>query len=229
MSPCVGQPISWLRLERYGLGELPAAECAQIEQHLAACPSCEACLKRAQLERELPELPLPAAKRSRRRSWRLPAWSGWVGVASAAAMLLWVMQRPLVEPAPGPRLRAKGGEFALELVRMDPRGRLQEASHFTATDRWKVLLTCPPAWHGQAQVVVYQAGRAYFPLTSQAVDDCGNRRALGGAFRLDGTSPAAVCVALAAAPMQRELLARGASALPELSVCAQLEPSVVNP
>jgi hypothetical protein len=227
MSACVGQPISWLRLERYGLGELPAPECAEIELHLAACPSCGECLNRAKLDRELPELPLPlpAAKRTPRRSWRVPAWSGWVGVASAAAMLLWVMQRPVVDQPPGPRLRAKGGEFALEVVRLDPQGRLQEASHFTATDRFKVLLTCPPAWHGQAQVVVYQAGHAYFPLPGQTIDDCGNRRGLAGAFRLDGKSPVAVCVALAATTVQRERLAQGADALPALSVCARLEPS----
>jgi hypothetical protein len=91
----------------------------------------------------------------------------------------------------------KGEVFALELVRRDRAGRLPEPTHFEPDDRWKALVTCPPAWRGVAGVVVYQDGKAYEPLSVQRLEDCGNRRALDGAFRLDGKTPARVCARFA--------------------------------
>ena len=37
---CVGQPISWLALERYALAELDGAVAADVRAHLAACAPC---------------------------------------------------------------------------------------------------------------------------------------------------------------------------------------------
>ena len=41
---CIGEPVSWLRLERLHLGEISGPERARIEEHLAACRACAACL-----------------------------------------------------------------------------------------------------------------------------------------------------------------------------------------
>jgi hypothetical protein len=218
-----------MRLERYGLGELPATEHAAIREHLAACPACGACFARIELPRELPALPPIAAARpqARPRLGRVAAWSGFVGMVSAAAVALLLLTRP--QPSaelPGPRQRTKGGDFALELVRMDAAGRLLDPAHFAASDRFKVLLTCPPPWLGHADLVVYQEGRAFFPLSAQVIESCGNRRDLPGAFQLDGASPVNVCLALAPSAIDRSRLAQGARALPEMSVCARLEPAV---
>ena len=40
MTACIGEPISWLRLESFALGAPDPA----IAPHLAACPSCRHCL-----------------------------------------------------------------------------------------------------------------------------------------------------------------------------------------
>jgi hypothetical protein len=217
-----------MRLERYGLGELPAAEHAAIREHLAACPACGECFAGIELPRELPALPPMAAARPRTRPRlrRFAAWSGFLGVVSAAAVALLMLAR--TQPSgelPGPRQRTKGGDFAIELVRIDAEGRLLDSTHFAASDRFKVLLTCPPPWLGHADLVVYQDGRAFFPLSPQVVESCGNRRDLSGAFQLDGARPVSVCVAFAPAAIDRSRLAQGVRALPELSVCARLEPA----
>lgn len=57
---CIGEPVSWLRLEQLALGELRDGGAA--EQHLARCAACAAAL--AQLRgdtRELPRLVVPAS------------------------------------------------------------------------------------------------------------------------------------------------------------------------
>jgi hypothetical protein len=226
MSPCIGEPVSWMRLERYGLGELPAAELATIREHLAACPACGECFARIELGRELPALPPLAAGSPRARP--RAEWWGWLAVASAAAVALLLVARTQPDVAlPGSHLRApaKGGDFAIELVRIDAQNQLRDATHFTPSDRFKVLLTCPAPWLGHADLVVYQDGRAFFPLAPQLIESCGNRRALAGAFQLDGASPASVCVALARSVIDRNRLAQGAQALPELSLCTRLEPT----
>jgi hypothetical protein len=234
MTGCIAEPISWLRLERYQLNELPAAQHAQITQHLASCPSCQSCFERVKLGSEALALPLPAAKSAApraRRGWVWPMWAG-MGIAMAAALLMLWTGIEQNEATKGPRsrtLRTKGGEFALEIVRRDAQGRLQDASHFSPSDRFKVLLTCPPSWQGQAQLVVFQAGHTYFPLPTRAVTDCGNRRSLAGAFQLDGTSPASVCLAMGATPTELSTLARGMAALPKLSVCSELKPASTTP
>ncbi|MCA9675926.1 MAG: zf-HC2 domain-containing protein, partial [Myxococcales bacterium] len=43
---CVSEPVSWLRLERYALGELPGPLAREVAAHLAGCPACRACLDR---------------------------------------------------------------------------------------------------------------------------------------------------------------------------------------
>jgi hypothetical protein len=40
---CTGTPVSWLRLERLALGELPGDEARLVEAHLGECAACRAC------------------------------------------------------------------------------------------------------------------------------------------------------------------------------------------
>jgi hypothetical protein len=40
---CTGTPVSWLRLERFVLGELSDEEARAVDAHLQACPACQAC------------------------------------------------------------------------------------------------------------------------------------------------------------------------------------------
>jgi hypothetical protein len=227
MSGCIGEPISWLRLERFGLGELPAIEQGDVAQHLANCAVCRACFAAIDSPVELPPLPRPIARPQRPGWLRSTAWLGGLSAALAALLLfLW-----LPEPGPGPgleppqsRLRVKGGEIALALVRIDPRGRQLAADRFERGDRFKILVTCPASLSARVEAVVYQAGRAYFPLDPQTLERCGNLRALDGAFQLDGTDPAVVCVAISdTKPLSRSELAKGVRGLPELSVCTRVE------
>ena len=57
---CTGTPVSWLRLERYHLGEIRGRERAVVAEHLAACPACAACLARIEQDDAvaLPALPV---------------------------------------------------------------------------------------------------------------------------------------------------------------------------
>jgi len=43
---CTREPVSWLRLERYALGELGADAARAIEVHVAECAACRGCLER---------------------------------------------------------------------------------------------------------------------------------------------------------------------------------------
>lgn len=225
MKGCITQPISWLRLERYGLGELPSSEHDAIDRHLADCEVCRACFAAVETARELPDLPLPGERP--RPAWlRWPAWAGGLSAALVAvALLLWPPQAGRLPEVPPARLHVKGGELTLELVRLDDRGHQLEADRFEPDDRWKILLTCPAALRPHVDTVVYQGGRAFFPLDARALERCDNRVALPGAFRLDGIEPALVCVAVAETePLPRAVLAKGPAALPELSVCARVVP-----
>ena len=242
---CVAEPISFLRLERFRLHELSAGEAHAVSEHLARCAACRACL--ASIEEDdavLPERPSAprsaapraarvadlielrgAAERVRTRRW-MALSSGAAGVLALAAAALLIL-RPRADtgldglrPA---RLGTKGGDVAVELVR-NHRGALAgDPAVFADGDAFKVLVTCPPELAPYFDVVVYQADRAHFPLTAGRLTACGNRKALEGAFTLDGSDDAVVCVALdEQRPWPRGRLSEGPAALPELSVCTHV-------
>jgi hypothetical protein len=224
MTPCVSQPISMLKLERHRLRELPQRDARAVDEHLVQCACCRACLE--EIERDSAELvlpPLPAVVHTlplRASAWPRRVVAGAAGLALAAAVLL--MLRPTDEAlrTPPSRVRVKGGDLAVELVRRDARGVLADSARFASGDAFKVLVTCPPIEGPQRlEVVVYQGGQAYFPLDARALQACGNRRSVDGAFSLSGTSEARVCVALGA-EQSRATLALGPTELPEESVCA---------
>jgi hypothetical protein len=225
---CTSVPISWWRLERYRLAELPHDEQHEIEQHLTGCAVCRACLARVDTPVELPELPAGKPSSARRRAWL--RWSGAAAVLSAAAaatlLLLPHSGGPGLEP-PGRRIAFKGGELAIDLVRERAGSIARDATQFRPGDRWKVLLTCPPPLQPHVDVVVFQGREAFFPIAPTQLSTCGNLRALPGAFALDGHDDALVCATVSERmPLDRAALAaRGLAALPAQSVCLPLAPA----
>jgi hypothetical protein len=196
VSACVGVPVSWLRLERHALGEVDG----EVAAHVAACAACRAALATIEADdRPLPPLPVPAAPRRRWSWWPRLAFAGGL-VAAAAALILWVVIRRGEEPAmhAGSRVRVKGGELVVSLVRERGGAVTFEPSRFAPGDRFKVRVTCSPGAAGDVavDVVVFQDGAAAWPLAPARLA-CGNLVAVPGAFRITGAGPARICLAVA--------------------------------
>ena len=197
MTACIGEPISWPRLERFALGAPDPA----IASHVTTCPACRQCL--AQIRDDvvaLPPLELPTRRpppRWRRR-WLAPAF------AAAAAVLVVLVRRP----TPGDELASqtigvKGvGEVTLELVR-ERRGAISyDARRYAPGDRWKVVVSCPPSASARAMwidVSVADGVTTDHPLAPAQVP-CGNRVVVPGAFTVTGAQVNRVCTSVAASP-----------------------------
>lgn len=187
---CIGEPISWLRLERYVLAG--ASEPA-IRAHIDACPACRQCVDEIQRDVvALPPLPVQAPAAKRRRWWvfALPA----LGALAAAAILLFVL-RPRT-PAQDNIVHIKGvGDVIVDVVR--ERGGIvrDDVRQFRAGDRWKVVVTCPPTHEVALDVAIRETGadHADRPLAPAKLL-CGNRVVIPGAFELTGDKPHRVCV-----------------------------------
>jgi len=201
VTACIGEPISWLRLEQFALGAADPA----ISSHLAGCPACRRCLDTIAGDAiELPRLVVPVAPRrgTRRRWWLAPALA-----AAAAAVVLGVVLRPPLRPQPGPdaalRVAIKGvGELALELVRERGGAIAYDARSFAPGDRWKLVVSCPP---GAApapiaiDVSVADGISVDHPVAAAQLA-CGNRVVVPGAFAITGDRPNRVCVRIGAGP-----------------------------
>jgi hypothetical protein len=212
MSSCSGEPISWLRLERYQLDELGEVERASVAQHLASCESCSTCLQHTRGAVELPALPSaatrsPGLRYARTRwDWR---WTAALATAAAALAGTLLVLRPgdvARAPARPSRMHIKGGELALSLMREHHGTIANDSSRFAPGDRWKLLLTCPPEMQPYVDLVVLQGDDVFFPLPPTRIDHCGNRIALPGAFT----------------PDRAAVQHANARALPPLSVCQSL-------
>jgi hypothetical protein len=185
---CIGEPVSWLRLEELALGVAHAG----VAEHVDACPACKQCFAgiRSDLV-ALPPLAVPEAPRRRAFArWYLyvPAYA-----LVAAAIVLFVMWRPSAGGA-----AIKGGDLSIGLVR-DRGGTIREdVLTFAPGDRFKVVVTCPPRFAAWVDVGVVEDGAlaADFPLVPAAIA-CGNRVVLPGAFTLSGARPNRVCVRVA--------------------------------
>ena len=214
---CIDVPVSWLRLERYHLGELDAAERAKIAAHLEACPACAETY--ASLERDdavaLPALPA-VVRRGAVRAIGSRARAGAMvagALALAAAALLGVGQGWRHGAGPG-WVRGGGGvkgdAIAFTLVREDSERIDGEVGVYRDGDRFKAIVTCPPATDVTFDVVVYDEAGASFPLAPARVA-CGNEVPMPGAFRLTGSGVEKVCLVwdVGRAP-ERGALASGA-------------------
>jgi hypothetical protein len=204
------EPLSWLTLERYALGELGAERCAHVERALARSERVSAALASVRAQVEL--LPLPVVERPR----RLPRRAGLTAsvlFAAAAALSLALLRLDRLPPV---RRQLKGGELVLEVVGEQAGAG---ARHFAQHERFKLLVTCPPDLVGRLRAAVYQGDALFVPLDDGGPGACGNRSPWPGAFALDGELAAHVCVRTdgRAWPVSRE-------ALPGDVVCVTLQP-----
>jgi len=239
-SACTSQPVSWLRLERYALGELPAQERGAVSAHLDACDACRGCMQeiRERKPADLPPLPdslLSAPAPWWRRHRLRVAWGGGFAAAAAAAAtiaLLLLSRDAGVDDGtsvPGGVSQLKGGDVALSLVRESDGSITHDPDAYFPRDRFKVLITCPSKIAVHADVVVYEEGEASFPLTQTAIE-CGNRVAIPGAFRLTGNAPVTICALLGEdAPPDRVAIASTRPEDLDSAVCTTLRFGLVAP
>jgi hypothetical protein len=197
---CIGEPVSWLRLERFHLGELEGADRRPIADHLAACDACSACFARIQGDEAVALAPLPAARPAsvgRRTIFPGAAFASLTALAAAAALVVGVRG---VDPAVGPgdeavqTVRIKGGAVAFTLVREDGERVSGEDGVYRDGDRFKAVVTCPPGAGVGFDVVVREEDHASFPLAPGIRFGCGNDVAMPGAFRLTGSGDETVCL-----------------------------------
>ncbi|MBL9018500.1 MAG: hypothetical protein JNL83_30215 [Myxococcales bacterium] len=185
---CTGEPVSWLRLERFAAGAKDAA----IAEHVAACAACRACLDEITGDLvALPPLAVPASTPARR-------WIGWLAPAlavAAAAAIAIVVLRPEPETREDIAYVKGVGEVVLGVVRERGGVVRDDALTFAPGDRWKIVITCPPGASTRVEVGVTDehSGRVDHPL-APATLTCGNRMVLPGAFTLTGDYPSRVCV-----------------------------------
>ena len=197
---CTSEPISWLELERFALGELPAGPATRVERHLSACPLCAGCLGQIRSGDPglvLPALPAAAAQAvpGRTRRPRLHASRRWpivgLGAALAGVAALLVLAWPALDRGSG--TATKGIDVALTLVRERQGTMAEDPPDYHPDDRWKALATCPAGRELAWALVLFQEGAPATPMGSGTKLACGNRVPLPGAFRLTGTGRAAVC------------------------------------
>ncbi len=219
MSACIGEPISWLRLERYALEGADAA----VHDHLAACAACARCLDEIRGDLvALPPLAVSASRperRARRRWWLAPAMA--LPAAAAVALVVWRSGAgPGALPGDAPRedaVRVKGvGEVVLGVVRERGGAISLDARTYAPGDRWKVMVTCPPEAAAWIDVAVHDAGQVDHPLAPARIE-CGNRVAVPGAFSITGDRPNRICVRIGAAAAPDRLQ-------PPAEACVTLRP-----
>lgn len=244
MTTCT-TPISWLRLERYHLGELASTDHDAVAAHLASCKPCAALLARiAEDDRELPPLQLPTRAEqpvadprstaspklepaSGRRPWyatRARAATIVSGLALAAIVLLAIGRKPSGEVAPG--VRTKGGDVSFSLVREDEAVIAEAGGAYRDGERFKALVTCPPGMKARFDIAVFEHGDAGFPLPPTTDLPCGNAVPLPGAFRVTGRERMTVCLVWQDdGSIDREAIRRTPPGLLPHSLCKTLEPA----
>jgi len=189
MTACIGEPISWPRLERYALDGHDAA----IAQHLSACKVCAGCLE--DIRRDVVALPpLAVPERKPRFRW----WLAIVPALAAAALLFVLWPR---QPRPPENVATiKGvGELVLGVVRERDGAIREDVLTYQPADRWKLVVTCPPAATTWIDLAVLDAGTVDHPLPPTRIA-CGNRVVVPGAFSLTGDRPNRLCIRVASEP-----------------------------
>ncbi len=194
---CIGEPISWLRLETFASGR----DDSTIREHVTACPACKHCLEEIRADIvALPPLAMPATPEPR-AWWKLfvPAFA----VAAAAVIALIVFRGGDGDPPARENVVAiKGvGEVVLGTVRERGGVIRDDVRSFATGDRWKLVVTCPPSATGTllaVDVTVVEVGGSTTidrPLVPARIA-CGNRVVLPGAFSLTGPRANRVCAAI---------------------------------
>jgi Putative zinc-finger len=246
VSACISEPVSWLRLERLRLGELPEAERAAIAAHLAACAACAACAERIEADEatELPPLEVRAPRASegaRAAPSRVHRLSARAGVLAAAAAVVLAVGHAWRTPDRGEtgagetgHARSKGDGMAFTLVRDDGEPLVEAQGVFRDGDRFKALVTCPPGMSASFDLVVFDpggemgpaAGGVSFPLAPARRLSCGNDVPLPGAFRLTGSEDETVCVVWREdGEVDRGALSRSGEVTDRRAMCKELRPA----
>jgi hypothetical protein len=200
MMACIGEPISWLRLERFALGTADPV----IATHVAACPACRQCLEDIRGDVvALPRLVVPAAPPRRMwPRWWIPAIAAAATAAVAVLLLVLIPRRPSPEPAVA-RATVKGiGEVTVGLVR-ERAGTIRfDVLSYAPGDRWKVVLGCPPPVDGTpmwVEVSVADGLTVDHPLAASRLL-CGNHVVVPGAFTITGNRTNRICAQVRANP-----------------------------
>ena len=192
---CIGEPVSWLRLERHASGQHDAA----VAAHVAECSACKHCLD--EIERDVVALPPLAVPAPRERSWwprLVPAMA--LAAAAVIVLVLW-RGRTAETPVREDVVVVKGiGEVVLGVVRERGGVVRDDVRSFAPGDRWKVMVTCPPAGSVTVDVTITEEGgtKSDRPL-APATLACGNAMVLPGAFSLTGRYPNRVCARISSA------------------------------
>jgi hypothetical protein len=240
-SRCISEPVSWLLLERFRLGELGQAEHARIAEHVAACAACAACAARIEADETLELSPLEvgstrvrnaldAPRRPSPRGLRLLAS---VGALAAAAIAILAVGRTWRAPGGaaverGEAARPKGDGMAFVLVRDDGQQLVEAQGVFRGGDRFKALVTCPPSMTATFDLVVFDASGASFPIAPARGLTCGNEVPLPGAFRLTQTAGGGteiVCIVWGRDGLDRGALAQSEVVAGPRSMCKELHPA----
>jgi hypothetical protein len=226
---CIGEPPSWLRLERFHLGELAEPERAVIAQHLAACAACAACAAAIEADEARSLLPIGVGGRNPEPRLRARAWWAGVGALALAAAMILIIGRARRTPAlPGDsrQANAKGDGMAFVLVRDDGERLVEERGVFREGDRFKALVTCPPSMSASFDLVVFDASGASFPLEPAGGIACANEVPLRGAFRLSGEANETVCLVWRDdGAVERKALSPGSVVSGRHAMCKELRPT----
>jgi len=199
---CIGEPVSWLRLERFHLGEIEGKDGAPIAEHLAACSACAACFERIRKDEaeDLPALRALApggAIVSKLTIFPVAAFASMAALAAASALVLGLRGESAgveVASQAAPTAHVKGGAVAFTLVRDDGERFSGPDGLYRDGDRFKALITCPPGGGVGFDVVVREGDRESFPLAPAGRFACGNDVPVPGAFRLTGHADETVCL-----------------------------------
>jgi hypothetical protein len=224
VSGCIGEPISWPRLEAHAAGW---ASDAAIGEHLARCAVCARCL--GEIRGDLVALPPLPASVARPAPARVRWWAPAMALAAAATVALVVWRSG--EGGPGgvglggereDVARVKGvGEVVLGVVRERAGAIRTDARTYAPGDRWKVVVTCPPAAAAWIDVAIVDAGQVDHPLAPARIA-CGNEVAVPGAFTITGGRANRVCVRIG--PTSDPAEAASASRARPPDACVTLRP-----
>jgi hypothetical protein len=224
---CIGEPVSWLRLEQFALSRTDGA----VSTHVEACPACRACLD--EISRDVVALPpraLPAGNAAKpRRPWWHIAMPIGLGLAAAAVLLLVLRPRDTESPSATDVTQVKGvGTVELDVVRERGGVVRDDVRTFVDGDRWKVLVTCATArgtsvWVDVFVVEEHGSAPADFPFAPQEIA-CGNAIPIAGAFAITGSVPNLVCVRVSTEGMPPRLSGRNGEPGDPNVACVTLSP-----
>jgi hypothetical protein len=220
---CIGEPVSWLRLEQFALSRSDT----RVSEHVEACPACRACLE--EISRDvvaLPPLAVPAAKP--RRPWWHIAMPIGVALAAAAVLLLVIRPRDSATVVPHDVTQVKGvGRIELDLVRERAGVIRDDIRTFAPGDRWKVVVTCSSERGASVWVDVFvneeHGATADFPFAPAELA-CGNSIPIPGAFEITGEQPNLVCVRVSTGGMPPRLAGRSGEPGDPNVACVTLSP-----